>query len=302
MSLLAQYQHETWPSPAKLNLFLHITNQRADGYHELQSLFQMLDYGDTLTFAPASSSNITLSPAIPGVALSDNLVYRAAHLLQTHANVQTGVHITLEKRLPMGGGLGGGSTNAATTLLVLNQLWQCGLCNSQLCQLGLQLGADVPVFINGLTTFAEGVGERFIPVPEAQQSGAYYLVVHPGEHVSTGTVFTHPDLPRNTPKMAFSDYTFAKTQNDCQELVVNLYPKVAKLLQHLLHYVPSRMTGTGACIFAIFDTETDAQVALETLLHEQILDTNATAFIGQGVATSPLRTKIKSIFGVWDKD
>ena len=307
MSLLAHYQHETWPSPAKLNLFLHITGQRADGYHELQSLFQMLDHGDSLQFSPNAVDEIQLLTPFKDVLSCDNLIVKAAQALSKKATEDgrgnlCGVAINIDKTLPMGGGLGGGSTNAATTLVVLNYLWECHYSLAELAQLGLSLGADVPVFINGKTTFAEGVGEHFFPVPNSAESEQYYLVVHPNEHISTKTIFTHENLPRNTAKIDFTHYNFANTRNDCQELVVNLYPKVAYLLQHLLHYAPSRMTGTGACIFAVFDKEETALEVLELLKHRQILDNNTTAFIAQGVAESPLLTKIKTIFDVRDKD
>jgi 4-diphosphocytidyl-2-C-methyl-D-erythritol kinase len=243
MSLLAQYQSQVWPSPAKLNIFLHITGQRQDGYHELQSLFQMTDYGDTLRFAPNSTGTVHLLTAFPGVEHDSNLIVKAARLLQSHCRITLGVDITINKILPMGGGIGGGSTNAATVLVVLNQLWECGLSLDQLAQLGLELGADVPVFVQGKTTFADGVGENFTPAPSQHNgSDAVFLVIHPGVHISTQQIFTAPQLCRNSPKIDFQDYTFAETHNDCQELVVNLYPKVANLLQHLLHYAPSRLT------------------------------------------------------------
>ena len=307
MSLIARYQNEKWPSPAKLNLFLHITGQRADGYHELQSLFQMLDFGDTLQFSPSNVDDIRLLTTFADVPECDNLIVRAAQALYRKAQQEgrgklSGVDITIDKILPMGGGLGGGSTNAATTLVVLNYLWECNYSLASLAELGLRLGADVPVFINGKTTFAEGVGEHFLPVSSNAKSAQYYLVVHPNEHISTKNIFTHENLPRNTAKIDFANYNFANTRNDCQELVVNLYPKVAYLLQHLLHYAPSRMTGTGACIFAVFDKEETALEVLELLKHRQILDNNTTAFIAQGVAESPLLTKIKTIFDVRDKD
>jgi len=307
MSLIEQYQNEKWPSPAKLNLFLHITGQRADGYHELQSLFQMLDFGDTLMFSPNTVDEIRLLTRFEDVAECDNLIVKAAQMLYRKAQQDStgklkGVDITIDKVLPMGGGLGGGSSNAATALVVLNYLWECNYPLASLAELGLSLGADVPVFINGKTTFAEGVGEHFLPVPSNTESEQHYFVVHPNEHISTKTIFTHKNLTRNTAKIDFANYNFANTRNDCQELVVNLYPKVAYLLQHLLHYAPSRMTGTGACIFAVFDKEETALEVLELLKHRQILDNNTTAFIAKGVAESPLLTKIKTIFDVRDKD
>ena len=296
-SLLAQYQHISWPSPAKLNLFLHITGQRQDGYHELESLFQMTDYGDTLTFAPNNTGEVRLMTAFPDVAHDDNLIVKAAKILKNYCHINAGVDISIEKVLPMGGGIGGGSTNAATVLMVLNRLWECHLSDNTLATIGLTLGADVPGFIHGQTTFARGVGEKFTPAPNTD---AVFLVIHPGIHISTKDIFNSPDLCRNTPSIDFCDYTFNNTHNDCQQLVVNLYPKVANLLQHLLHYAPSRLTGTGACVFAIFDKEETAQQALLTIQHQQILDNTGHAFICRGLAESPLQTKIKTIFDVRD--
>ncbi len=301
MSRLAQYQTIQWPSPAKLNMFLHITAQRDDGYHELQSLFQMTDYGDFLSFAPNNVGTVRLLTDFADVAHDQNLIVKAANLLKTHCAIDAGVDITITKVLPMGGGIGGGSTNAATVLMVLNQLWECQLSLPQLAQLGLHLGADVPVFIHGKTTFAEGVGEHFVPATNKHSGAdAVFLVIHPGVHISTKDIFTAPALPRNTPKIDFNDYTFEQTQNDCQKLVLKHYPKVANLLQHLLHYAPSRLTGTGACVFAVFDKEATAQQALYALQSQQILDNTTHAFICHGLAESPLHTTIKSIFEVRD--
>jgi len=296
-SLLAQYQHIAWPSPAKLNLFLHITGQRPDGYHELESLFQMTDYGDTLYFAPNNTGEVRLITPFPDVPHDNNLIVKAAKQLQIHCQLNAGVDIHIDKILPLGGGIGGGSSNAATVLVALNQLWECGLTNHELATLGLTLGADVPVFVHGQTTFARGVGEQFTPAPNTD---AVFLVIHPGIHISTQTIFTSPDLHRNTPSIDFCDYTFANTHNDCEQLVVNLYPEVANLLQHLLHYAPSRLTGTGACVFATFDKEEEAQQALLAIQHQQILDTKAHSFICHGLAESPLQTIIKTIFDVRD--
>ncbi|MFT4994394.1 MAG: 4-diphosphocytidyl-2-C-methyl-D-erythritol kinase, partial [Paraglaciecola sp.] len=184
-----------WPSPAKLNLFLHINGRNANGYHQLQSLFQLLDYGDELAFEINGSGNIELMTPIEGVDNQDNLIIKAAHLLQKTANRELGCKIYLKKRLPMGGGIGGGSSNAATTLVALNYLWGCKLNNTQLAQLGLQLGADVPIFVVGNTAFAEGVGEKLYPAASLAKS---YLVVFPDCHVSTAEIFSDPELPRTT--------------------------------------------------------------------------------------------------------
>lgn len=269
-----------WPSPAKLNLFLHITGQRANGYHELQSVFQMLDFGDEINFnITPDSPNIDLTTPIEGVANDDNLIVKAAKKLQQHCAITAGCQIALRKRLPMGGGIGGGSSNAATTLVALNALWGCGLETAELADIGLTLGADVPVFVRGDTAFAEGVGESLAPI---KISKAWYLVVFPNCHISTAEVFGAQSLVRNTPKISITDYTFEKTHNDCQAVVINHYPEVANLLQWLLKYAPSRMTGTGACVFAVFDSEQAA-----TRIHQKLPE-QWSGFVAQGVDKSPL--------------
>ncbi len=191
-----------WPSPAKLNLFLYITGQRADGYHDLQTLFQFLDVGDTLTITANNSGVIRLTPEIEGLPVEDNLIWRAATALQKSTKTNFGADIHLNKILPMGGGIGGGSSNAATTLIALNFLWQLNVPTSQLAEIGLQLGADVPVFVHGFAAFAEGVGEKLQPVSPAE---LWYLVVRPNVEISTASIFTHPELTRNTPKRAVSE-------------------------------------------------------------------------------------------------
>jgi 4-diphosphocytidyl-2-C-methyl-D-erythritol kinase len=269
-----------WPSPAKLNLFLHITGRRPDGYHQLQSLFQMLDYGDNLRFKITEQQTIELVTPIAGVANEDNLIVRAAALLQQHTNIRKGCRIWLDKHLPMGGGIGGGSSNAATTLVALNYLWQCHLNTEKLAQLGLQLGADVPVFVHGNTAFASGVGEALTPAPQPQK---VFLVVNPGIEISTAGIFSHPDLPRDTAPMDWRDYQFENTRNDCQKLVCATHPQVANLLHWLLEYAPSRMTGTGSSLFAICDNQNQA----ENLLSQ--LPEGCHGFVAQGVNQSPLQ-------------
>ena len=293
-----------WPSPAKLNLFLHINGRFDDGYHQLQSLFQILDYGDELAFDINSSNEITLADPIAGVAVQDNLIIKAAHLLKETLLKETklkvtalkqrlletkpkdlGCHIHLKKRLPMGGGIGGGSSNAATTLLVLNHLWGCGFSEAKLATLGLILGADVPLFIHGKTAFAEGVGEKLQQVSLPKKT---YLVLFPDSHVSTAEIFSLPNLPRNTTKINFNDYSFANTHNDCQEIVCERYPNVAKALHWLLEYAPSRMTGTGACVFTIFEHH---QKALDV---QALLPQGTTSFVANGVNTSLLHRQIQA--------
>ena len=196
-----------------------------------------------------------------------------------------GCHIHLKKRLPMGGGIGGGSSNAATTLLVLNHLWGCGFSEAKLATLGLILGADVPLFIHGKTAFAEGVGEKLQQVSLPKKT---YLVLFPDSHVSTAEIFSLPNLPRNTTKINFNDYSFANTHNDCQEIVCERYPNVAKALHWLLEYAPSRMTGTGACVFTIFEHH---QKALDV---QALLPQGTTSFVANGVNTSLLHRQIQA--------
>lgn len=270
---------EWWPCPAKLNLFLHITGRNEQGYHLLQSLFQIVDKGDEIAFDIKTSTDISLITDLPGVPPETNLIVTAARALQSYSNCSKGCDIWLNKFLPMGGGLGGGSSNAATTLVALNHLWDTGLTIDQLSKLGLTLGADVPIFVHGQTAFAEGVGEIITPVKIPQKT---YLIVFPNLHVSTAEVFADPDLPRKTKKIDWKNYRFKDTHNDCQKLVCDRYPKVANLLRQLLEYAPSRMTGTGACLFAVFDHTMAAEKALKQLPRD------CHGFIANGVDQSPL--------------
>lgn len=277
----------SWPAPAKLNLFLHITSQRADGYHELQTLFQFIDHCDYLDFQVTDNPEITLhsnmSDAVPD---SDNLILKAAKSLKAHTKYPGGADIWLEKLLPMGGGLGGGSSDAATTLVALNALWQTQVSPKKLAEIGLSLGADVPVFINGLAAFAEGVGEKLEPVHPKEN---WYLVLVPDVHVSTQAIFQHPDLPRNTPKLTLDNLMTKSWSNDCQSLVTKQHPQVAKALNWLIEYAPSRMTGTGACVFAIFD---DKQQAFDVLAK---LPADMKGFVAQGLNTSPLLSRLAKL-------
>ena len=274
----------TLPAPAKLNLFLHITGRRADGYHNLQTLFRMLDVGDELSFRVNQSGTIEFRCSDASIAGADNLVVRAAKLLQSLAAEDAGVEIYLEKRTPMGGGLGGGSSDAATTLHALNLLWQLGLSTQQLADIGLKLGADVPVFVFGQTAFAEGVGEQLQPV---ELPDCWYLVVTPDAHVSTAAVFTHPDLIRDSKPLTLADLMSSPWRNDCQPLVERLCPQVAITLQWLVEYAPSRMTGTGASVFAEFQDELSARRALADL------PANCRGFVARGVNQSPLLTVLE---------
>jgi len=274
----------TLPAPAKLNLFLHITGRRADGYHNLQTLFRMLDVGDELSFRANQSGTIEFRCSDASIAGADNLVVRAAKLLQPLAAEDAGVEIYLEKRTPMGGGLGGGSSDAATTLHALNLQWQLGLSTQQLADIGLKLGADVPVFVFGQTAFAEGVGEQLQPV---ELPDCWYLVVTPDAHVSTAAVFTHPDLIRDSKPLTLADLMSSPWRNDCQPLVERLCPQVAITLQWLVEYAPSRMTGTGASVFAEFADELSARRALADL------PANCRGFVARGLNQSPLLTALR---------
>ncbi|RWR03451.1 kinase [[Pantoea] beijingensis] len=256
----------TWPSPAKLNLFLYITGQREDGYHNLQTLFQFLDYGDSLTITPTRSGDIILLTPIEGVPDEENLIVRAARLLMQHASARhtlptgAGANIAVTKRLPMGGGLGGGSSNAATVLVALNQLWQTGFTLDELAAIGLTLGADVPVFVQGYAAFAEGVGERLRPVSPPEK---WYLVAHPGVNIATPQIFNDPELKRDSPVRDISTLLQGSFSNDCEAVVRKRFREVEELVSWLLEYAPSRLTGTGACVFAEFDTESAARQVLE---------------------------------------
>jgi len=273
-----------WPAPAKLNLFLHVNGRRADGYHELQTLFQFIDYCDMLDFKVTETAELILHSNISNVvADSDNLILRAAKSLQQITGFTGGAEIWLDKRLPMGGGLGGGSSDAATTLVALNTLWNTQLSTEELAKIGLKLGADIPVFIHGFAAFAEGVGERLQAV---NPSEPWYLIIAPDAHVSTAEVFQDPLLPRDTPKLAIDTLMNQPWANDCQKLVVSKYPQVAKALGWLLEYAPSRMTGTGACVFGEFTQKQQALAALAKLPSEM------QGFVAQGVNLSPLITRL----------
>ena len=272
-----------WPSPAKLNLFLYITGQRPDGYHTLQTLFQFLDYGDTITIEPRQDGQLRLLTPVDGVPEVENLIIRAARRLIDAAPAGSGADISIEKRLPMGGGLGGGSSNAATVLVALNHLWGCGLSVDELAALGLTLGADVPVFVRGHAAFAEGVGELLTPVDVPEK---WYLVAHPGVSIPTPLIFKDPALPRNTPVRSIETLLKCEFANDCEVIARKRFREVDAALSWLLEYAPSRLTGTGACVFAEFDTESAARQVLEQApewLH---------GFVARGMNTSPLQYAI----------
>ena len=255
--------HDAWPAPAKLNLFLHVTGRRADGYHLLQTVFRFIDRCDTLRFAPRGDGTIELATPLPGVPPESDLTVRAARLLQAHSGCRQGATIHLDKRLPMGGGLGGGSSDAATVLLALNHLWGTGLTRAELEHLGLNLGADVPVFVHGRNTFAEGVGERFTDVA---LPAATYLVLEPPVHVPTAAIFGAPELPRESTPIAAAQWRPGIGRNDLEGVACARFPAIAEHLAWLREQAPTAMmTGSGACVFAAFSDPGAAAAALAAL-------------------------------------
>jgi 4-diphosphocytidyl-2-C-methyl-D-erythritol kinase len=278
----------TLQAPAKINLFLHVVGRRADGYHLLQSVFQLIDLADTLHFSLRSDAQIVLAEPLPGVAPEDDLCVRAARLLQQAAGrTLPGVTIRVDKCIPMGGGLGGGSSDAATTLLALNHLWQIGLKRAQLAELGLQLGADVPFFIGGSNAWVEGIGEQLTPL---QLPARWFLILHPGVGVATPAVFKAPDLTRNTPSVIISDFVRAASaselfgRNDLQPVAERLEPAVKIAAQAL---PGSRMSGSGACVFAAFHSEAAANTALHGLRERNALAAQARMWVVKGLDQYP---------------
>ena len=276
----------TLPSPAKLNLFLHILDRRKDGYHNLQTLFHILDYGDQLSFNVNKQPEINLINPIDGVASQDNLVVKAAHALQQATNCSWGCDIQLDKKIPMGAGLGGGSSNAATTLVGLNRLWQCGLSIDQLAEIGCELGADVPVFVKGFSAFAEGIGDKLTPVSLGE---FWYLVVTPKIKVSTEQIFCHSELTRNAQAIKIRALSEELYRNDCQSVVETLYPQVKQVLDWLQRFGNPLMTGTGASVYCRFDSEKEAKQA------QQIVPTSWNSFAAKGVNQSPLHQQLENL-------
>ena len=268
-----------WPAPAKLNLMLRIVGRRADGYHLLQTVFQFLDRGDWLWFEPRDDRLIERAGAVPGVPAEADLVVRAARLLQQTAGVRQGATIRIAKRLPLGGGLGGGSSDAATTLVALNHRWRTGLTLAELAELGLKLGADVPVFIHGQAAWAEGVGERLTPLDLAEP---WFVVLVPACPVATGAVFNDPDLTRNSPPITITDFVAGAGGNDCEAVVYRRYPEVAAAARWLAQFSLARLTGTGACVFAAFPDGPSAERVLARL------PAGWTGFMARGCNRSPL--------------
>lgn len=273
-------KHLTISAPAKLNLFLHITGQREDGYHLLQTVFQFLDYADTIQLSLREDPQINRVSALAGVPAESDLVVKAAKLLQKHCNTHLGVDISVDKVLPMGGGLGGGSSNAASVLVALNHLWGCGLTQQALMELGVQLGADVPVFIFAQSAWAEGVGERLkaIDLPEK-----WFLVLKPQINVSTAEVFANSQLRRDCSTITIRDFLAGQTENVCEVPVREMYPEVDEALRDLSEYSKSTLTGTGACVFAVFDNQEQAEQAFSKLSEKW------DGFVAKGINQTPLK-------------
>lgn len=251
-----------WPAPAKINLFLHVVGRRADGYHLLQTVFQFVDLCDELRFTPRADGEVRVLTPLPGVTPEQDLCVRAARALQAHAACTAGVDIELVKRIPIGGGLGGGSSDAATTLLVLNRLWGVNAPQAELAGLGLALGADVPVFVGGQAAFAEGVGEQLTPV---EPDEPWYLIIDPGVPVATARVFADPKLTRNTPPLTISGLRSRPVHNDCLPIARALYPPVDAAWRWLSRHGEARLSGTGGCLFARFETPATAERVLAQL-------------------------------------
>jgi 4-diphosphocytidyl-2-C-methyl-D-erythritol kinase len=283
-----------WLAPAKLNLFLHVVGRRADGYHELQTYFQLLDWGDEVGIEVTPDGAIERLAGPAAIPPEQDLSVRAAHALQAAAGIRQGARLQLRKRIPTGGGLGGGSSDAATVLRVLDRLWGCNLGVDRLAELGLALGADVPVFVRGQSALGEGRGERLIPanLPENDPKtglGEWFLLLHPGIGVSTAEIFQAPELTRNSSLITIRALSLAGTRNDCEPVVRARYPAVAEALDWLARFAPPRMTGTGACIFARFARAIDAErVAARVPAPWR-------SYVARGVQRSPLLAALDAV-------
>jgi 4-diphosphocytidyl-2-C-methyl-D-erythritol kinase len=274
-------------APAKLNLFLHVIGQREDGYHLLQTAFQLLDYGDTIDIKIRSDGALRRITSDYGVPEAQDLIIRAAQLLQTATGTHLGADLRLEKRLPMGGGLGGGSSDAASTLIGLNHLWHCGLNRQELMKLGLQLGADVPFFIFGHNAFAEGVGEQLQALPTPEQ---WYVVIEPGVEVPTPLIFSAKELTRDTRAVKITDFSNRvknNWKNDLQAVASALFPEVKDAIEWLAQHGNATMTGSGACVFCAFDTEKDAQQVFQQVPQKW------KAWVAKSLHEHPMRSLVK---------
>ncbi len=271
---------KTYSAPAKLNLFLHVVGRREDGYHLLQTVFRYVDLCDRLSFEILDSAEILLSNPVPGVPPETDLCFRAARLLQEEGKCRLGARIGLEKKIPMGGGLGGGSSDAATTLIVLNRLWKLDFSRERLQEIALKLGADVPFFVFGENAFAEGIGEKLLPV---SLEPAWYLVLVPPVSIPTAAIFSAKELTRNTNPIRISDFSIGAGRNDLEAVACGLYPAVAAHLSWLNRHGKARMTGSGSCVFAEFPTELEARKAFDAL------PDSMQGFLARGLDHHPLK-------------
>ncbi|HXZ58826.1 MAG TPA: 4-(cytidine 5'-diphospho)-2-C-methyl-D-erythritol kinase [Steroidobacteraceae bacterium] len=277
-------EESRWPAPAKLNLFLHVIGCRADGYHELQTLFQLIDLTDTIAIRIRTDGVIERPEGPRDVPAESDLTVRAARALQAASGTGLGASLRVLKRIPQGGGLGGGSSDAATTLLALNELWGCGFNISELAALGLPLGADVPVFVQGSSAWAEGVGERLTPVELPERS---FLIIHPGVAVSTREVFQSPELTRNSPLITIRAFFESGGRNDCEGVVRRLCPEVGEALDWLRRLAPAQLTGTGSCVFAPFATAIEAERVAARVPDRW------TSVVARGLNASPVKARLR---------
>jgi len=277
-----------WPAPAKLNLFLHITGRRADGYHTLQTAFQLLDLADTIEIQATDDGIVRRLDGPAGVAEEADLAVRAALQLQSATATGRGARLRIHKRIPLGAGLGGGSSDAATTLVALNELWGTGLNLQRLASIGADLGADVPVFVHGHSAFAEGIGDVLTPVELPQK---WFLVVHPGVEVATAAVFQAPELTRKSPLITIRGLFEAETRNDCEPVVRARFPAVGEALDWLGQFAEARLTGTGSCVFAAFDSASAAgHVAAQ-------VPQSWRSYVARGLNRSPLHVQLARLRG-----
>jgi 4-diphosphocytidyl-2-C-methyl-D-erythritol kinase len=272
-----------WPAPAKLNLFLHVTGRRADGYHELQTLFQLIDLCDSIAIAVREDGAIERLLGPPGVTVEADLAVRAARLLKKATSSHLGATLGVHKRIPLGGGLGGGSSDAATVLVALNELWGTGVSLPELAGLGLPLGADVPVFVQGSSAFGEGLGERLTPVTLPAK---WYTIIHPGVEVSTHEVFQSPELTRNSPVSTIRALLDSGGRNDCEGVVRARAPEVAEALDWLAQFAPAHLTGTGSCVFAACESAAQAE-RLAARVPDRWM-----SFVARGLNISPLHERL----------
>lgn len=277
-----------WPAPAKLNLFLHVTGRRADGYHTLQTAFQLLDLCDTVGIALRADGRIERTAGPEGVAPEDDLAVRAARALQAASGTRHGATLRIRKCIPMGGGLGGGSSDAATVLLALDRLWGTGLSRDELATLGLKLGADVPLFVHGASAWAEGIGERLTPL---ELPSAWFVIVHPGVVVPTREIFQAPELARDSLSITPAEWLRGAGRNDCEPVVRARFPAVGEALDWLRRFGPAQLTGTGACVFARCATRMDAERLAARVPDEW------RSLVARGLARSPLEAELERPLG-----